>query len=172
MKLGLRGIAFLVIVLGCVGVVRNRPGTATVFAMAGESLGELQEQDKAPDSKPTVYIYRIKKFAGSALSPSVYCDDKELARIENGRYFVAKPDPGKHTLRMGDKQTGFEIDMKPGQTYYASVSIETGFWKGHGRLTLMQPEQGAFEVKKLKPLDSDKVKDRSLVVILEGSEQK
>ena len=92
--------------------------------------------------------------------------------MDNGRYFGVRLDPGKHTCRMGDKQTGFEIDAKPGQEYYAKVSLEAGFWKGHGRLTLVQPEQGAFELKKVKPLGADKVKDRTLVTVYEGGEQK
>ena len=130
------------------------------------------EQAAAQEAKATIYFYRTKQFAGSALEPSIYCDDKELARMDNGRYFGVSLDPGKHTCRMGDKQTGFELDMKAGQDYYARISIETGFWKGRGRLTLMQAEQGAFEVKKLKLLGADKVKNRTLVTIYEGSDKK
>jgi hypothetical protein len=126
----------------------------------------------AQDAKGTIYFYRTKKFAGSALEPSVYCDDKELARMDNGRYFGVKLDPGKHTCRMGDKQTGFELDVKAGQDYYARINLEMGVWKGHGRLTLLQAEQGAFEVKKLKLLGADKVKDKTLVTTYEGSDKK
>ena len=129
-------------------------------------------QTAPQDQKAVIYFYRIKQFSGSGLEPSVFCDDKELARMDNGRYFGVSLDPGKHTCRMGDKQTGFEIDAKPGQAYYAKVTLEAGFWKGHGRLTLMQNEQGAFELKKVKPLGADKVKDRTLVTVYEGGEQK
>jgi hypothetical protein len=123
------------------------------------------------DGNATLYFYRIKQFSGSALEPSVFCDEKDLARMDNGRYFGVTLAPGKHTCRMGDKQTGFELDVKPGQSYYAKVSLEVGFWKGHGRLTLIQPEQGAFELKKVKPLGADKVKDRTLVTVYEGSDK-
>ena len=91
--------------------------------------------------------------------------------MDNGRYFGVALTPGKHTCRMGDKQTGFEIDVKPGQNIYAKITIDVGFWKGRGRLTLIQPEQGAFELKKVKLLGADKVKDRALVTLYEGSEQ-
>ena len=99
----------------------------------------------------------------------MYCDDKELARMDNGRYFGVSLEPGKHTCRMGDKQTGFELDLNPGDVYYAKVTIDIGFLKGRGRLSLLQKEQGAFELKKVKPLGESKVKDRSLVTIHEGS---
>lgn len=139
-------------------------------------------QDPAPAATPTattvnsdkarIYFYRIKQFGGSALEPSVYCDEKELARMDNGRYFGVDLEPGKHTCRMGDKQTGFEIDMKQGEEYYAKITIDAGVFKGHGRLTLLQKEQGAFELKKVKPLGANKVTDKSLVTVYEGSEKK
>lgn len=127
------------------------------------------EPEKPRDSG-LIYFYRIKQYTGSALEPSVYCDDKELARMDNGRYFGVTLEPGKHICSMGDKQTGFEIDVKPGEQYYARVTIDVGFWKGRGRLTLMQKEQAGFELKKVKPLGADKVKNRSLVTVFEGSE--
>ena len=120
---------------------------------------------------PTIYFYRIKQFTGAGLEPSVFCDEKELARMDNGRYFGATLGPGKHVCRMGDKQTGFEIDVKDDQPFYAKVSIEAGFLKGHGRLTLIQAEQGGFELKKVKLLGASKVRNRELVTLYEGSEK-
>jgi hypothetical protein len=161
--------------------------TASVYTRAQEPSIPAQGQDStaavvatpasnttppAPqDANAVIYFYRIKQFAGSALEPSVFCDEKELARMDNGRYFGVALTPGKHTCRMGDKQTGFEIEAKPGQSFYAKITIDVGFLKGHGRLTLIQPEQGAFELKKVKLLGVDKVKDRALVTLHEGSEQ-
>ncbi len=50
--------------------------------------GAVFAQDPKPTESPTpIYFYRIKQFAGGGLEPSVYCDDKELARMDNGRYF-------------------------------------------------------------------------------------
>jgi len=119
-------------------------------------------QDK--DSQATVYIYRYKQFVGSALSPSVYCDENELARMDNGRFFVAKLAPGKHVFRSNDKQAGIDSELKAGQDYYIRVELATGFAKGHGRLVSVAPEQGSYEIKNLKPLGADKVKDAARVV--------
>lgn len=113
----------------------------------------------ATDSQATVYVYRYKQFVGSALAPSVFCDETELARMENGRFFVAKLAPGKHVFRSNDKQAGIEVELKPGQQYYIRVELATGFMKGHGRLLSVAPEQGSYEIKNLKPLDADKIKD-------------
>ena len=111
-----------------------------------------------------VYVYRHKQFAGSGLEPSVYLDETQVARMDNGRYFVIKVQPGKHTIRSNDKQSGVEMDLAAGKTYYIKVEIVAGFMKGHGRLLLMQPEQATYEVKKLVPLGADKIVNKELVV--------
>ena len=136
-------------------------------AIAQQPTADSQKTTVAKPSKTSVYVYRYKQFAGSALAPSVFCDEIELARMENGRYFTVKLDPGKHTFRSNDKQSGTELDMKAGQEYFLRVEIATGFAKGHGRLILMSPEQGGYELKssKLKPLDSNKVVNATLVSV-------
>jgi hypothetical protein len=77
---------------------------------------------------------------------------------------VAKLAPGKHVFRSNDKQAGIETDLKTGQNYYIRVELTTGFMKGHGRLVSVAPDQGSYEIKNLKPLGADKVKDGARVV--------
>ena len=136
-------------------------------AIAQESTADSQKTTDAKPSKATVYVYRYKQFVGSALAPSVFCDEVELARAENGRYFTVRLDPGKHDFHSNDKQSGTELDMKAGQEYFLRVEIATGLAKGHGRLVLMSAEQGSYEMKssKLKPLDSKKVVNTTLVLV-------
>jgi hypothetical protein len=138
-------------------------------AIAQEPTADSQKTTDAKASKSTVYVYRYKQFVGGALAPSVYCDETELARMENGRYFTVKLDPGKHNFRSNDKQSGTELDMKAEQEYFLRVEIAAGVMKGHGRLVLMSPEQGGYELKssKLKPLDSNKVVNATLVSVAE-----
>jgi hypothetical protein len=135
-------------------------------------LAVAQDQPVAPagadsGAKATVYVYRYKQFQGSALAPSVYCDDTALARMENGRYFSAKIEPGKHVFHSNDKQSGVELEVKAGEQYFLRVEIATGFMKGHGRLVLVPTEQGSYELKssKLKPLDASKVEDSTRVSV-------
>ena len=141
-----------------------------LLALAGTFLSAQTVTTPQSDAsaQPTVYIYRYKQFVGSALQPSVYCDEVQLARMENGRYFAVKLDPGKHTFRSNDQQSGVELDLKAGQEYFLRVEIATGMWKGHGRLVLTAPEQGRFEVKGLKPLDEGKVADKTRVSLEEA----
>src|SRR5688572_12358210 len=94
--------------------------------VAAPSPATAQTPAPTKTNKTRIYFYRVKQFAGSALEPSVYCDDKELARMDNGRYFAVDLEPGDHTCNMGDKQTGFAINAKAGEEYYAKVTIEMG----------------------------------------------
>jgi hypothetical protein len=89
--------------------------------------------------------------------------------MENGRYFAAKLEPGKHSFTSNDKQSGIDLDLKPGEEYFVRVEIAPGLAKGHGRLVLVPREQGGYELKsdKLKPLDANKVDDKQVVSVEE-----
>lgn len=153
-------------------IMKARVMYAIAFATLLSSLCLAQQAASQPDSavsnanaRSTVYVYRYKQFAGSALSPSVYCDDNELARMDNGKYFLVTLTPGQHVFRSNDKQAGINVDLKPGEKYYIRLEIAAGFMKGHGRLVSVAAEQGSYEIKKLKPLDNDKVKDTQHVTV-------
>ena len=163
-------LAYIFICLAASFCLAQDPPTQDPKPVASPDASVVKTTSEPEKPSGLIYFYRIKQYTGSALEPSVYCDDKELARMDNGRYFGVTLEPGKHICSMGDKQTGFEVDVKPGEQYYARVTIDMGFWKGRGRLTLMQKEQAAFELKKVKPLGADKVKNRSLVTVFEGHE--
>lgn len=114
---------------------------------------------ETPKDMGRVYIYRYKSFQGGALEPSIYCDEVQLARMDNGRFFVVDLPLGKHAFRSEDKQSAIELDLKPGQVSYIRMELAVGFWKGKGRLMMIMPEQGSAEVKKLQYLGADKIKD-------------
>ena len=54
--------------------------------------------------------------------------------------------PGSHRIYSTDKSTGMELNAKPGETYYVRVDIQVGFSKGHGGVTLVDPQEGKYEV--------------------------
>ena len=144
---------------------------ATLSATAQETSQTAPTQPASAQSKASVYIYRYKQFVGGALAPSVYCDGIQLARMENGRYFAVRVDPGNHTFRSNDPQSDVALDVKAGQEYFIRVDIATGVLKGHGRLTPTSLEQGRYELQssKLKPLDAGKVTDRPHVSVEEAN---
>ncbi|HVF50137.1 MAG TPA: DUF2846 domain-containing protein [Pyrinomonadaceae bacterium] len=129
-------------------------------AATTEPSGASQAEEKTV----TVYIYRPKKFVGSALEPSVFCDGVELGRMDNGRYIMLRLAPGTHRFHMTEKDKRVEETLKPGQVIYLRFRLEPGMWKGHGNLYLADEEEALKELKKLKPLAADKLKDKTMVV--------
>jgi hypothetical protein len=43
------------------------------------------------------------------------------------------------------------------------IDEATGFWKGHGRLTLVLPEQGTAEYKLQKPIEEDRKIEKEMI---------
>ena len=120
-------------------------------------------QDTKPaDIEARVYVYRYEQLYGKAIRPSLYCDEKEIARLQDGRYVALALKSGKHEFRSNDAQSRIDLDLKPGEHYYIRLDLATGLLKAHGRLMLMLPEQGQAEFKRLKPIDKSMVKDRTL----------
>jgi len=140
---------------------RFRLDGSTLVAVATEPATSTASAEEA-----TVFIYRPKKVVGSGLEPSVFVDQTELARMDNGRYFAIKVKPGKHIIRMTDDNKGYAIDMGPGQKYFFRIGIEAGMWKGHGKITLDDAERAIAEIKKLKFIDQDKIKAPTVVIEL------
>ena len=138
----------------------------SMLAQDGTTSPSSSDEKQSPAK---VYVYRYKQFVGGALAPSVYCDEVQLARMDNGRYFMATVAPGKHTFRSNDAQSGMDLELKAGHEYFLRVEIATGLMKGHGRLVVMPREQAGYELRssKLKPLDAAKVVDKDRVSVAE-----
>ncbi len=138
------------------------------FRVEGSSLVAIVTESPNPANAgdATVFIYRPSKMMGMALEPSVFVDDTELARMDNGRYFALKLKPGKHIIHMTEDKKGYAIDMGPGQTYFFRIGIEMGMMKGHGKITLDDADRASAEIKKLKFIGKDKIKASDVVIEL------
>lgn len=107
-------------------------------------------QESKATSNATICFYRAHRYEGAALKPSVYVDEIEIARLKNGQSVQVIIPPGVHKAYSNDKSTGIDLEAKPGQTYYVRVEIKTGAWKGHGAVTLVDPQEGKYEFSKEK----------------------
>jgi hypothetical protein len=107
-------------------------------------------QDQKQVSTATLCVYRPHRYVGAALKPSVYVDDIDVARLHNGDAVQVNLSPGSHKVYSNDKSTGVELDAKAGQTYFLRVDIAMGAWKGHGQITLIDPQEGKYEFSRQK----------------------
>ena len=124
------------------------PAAVTTHADASKS-DSVSTSDKPSTSveqaPATIYFYRPRRFQGSALKPSVFVDDARSGQLHNGDSIKVSVPPGNHRIYSTDKSTGVELNAKSGQTYYVRVDIQVGFWKGHGGVTLVDPQEGKYE---------------------------
>lgn len=134
-----------------------------LFAQTSEPVPATQPAASAdtPQSSAIVF-YRPKRFVGSGLTPSVYVNGEQVARLDNGRFFVLHLEPGKYKLSSSMKHDPLEIEIKAGKLEFMEMVILTGNWRGGGRLIPTGESDGREALKKLKPLDkkwvtSDKV---------------
>jgi hypothetical protein len=102
-----------------------------------------------------VTIYRVKKFTGSALKPSIYADGRQVARLQNGCYFTINLLPGHHVFGSTAKGADLELDIKAGEKHYIEMVILPGTWRGGGRLVPVSEEDAKAAIKKLKPSDHE-----------------
>lgn len=158
-------------------LVLTFPGLASSQTSAGAAQSASAQQAAASMPTPSsaqasisaadagcLRVYRQRRYAGSALAPSIYVDDAQIARVGNGRRVAIRLAPGPHTIRSDDKSSAISLDVKAGQDYFVRVEEATGFWKGHGKLTLVLPEQGSAEYKLEKPLEEDRKVAKDLIV--------
>ena len=141
-----------------------------VLAMVEASAPAKEAGTVEPNAKPAgslesahLRVYRQHRFSGSALAPSIYVDDVQVARMGNGRRCSIRLSLGAHTIRSDDKSSAISIEAKGGQEYFVRVDEETGFWKGHGKLTMLPIEQGGPEYKLQKPVEEDRKITRDMI---------
>src|SRR6267378_3538849 len=128
-----------------------------------------QEQNatnpSAAGAKGTIYVYRLRLTAGTFNKPSIYVDEKEIARIRNGRFFIVNVDPGRHVIRSEHKTAVVTLDVNPGQAYYIRVAWEATAHTARAATTLVPPEQGWAEIGQTESSDPSDIKDHELAVI-------
>jgi glucose/arabinose dehydrogenase len=119
---------------------------------------------QADAGKAVVIVYRPGKFTGKALEPSVYCDGKEVARMDNDRYFVLLLEPGEHRIHMTQDNKRVDLKLGAGEVAFVRIRIVMGMMKGRGEPSLADEADAAKDLKKMEPLGADKVKDSALAV--------
>jgi len=109
-----------------------------------------------------VYVYREGRFVGSALNIDVLYDGAPLVKIPDGSYYAGLFSPGEHTFEVYDRKSGAKLNLEAGKSYFFRVEIVPGVFKGGARMTLIQPEQGSFEVTKLKEVDDTFIRHKTI----------
>lgn len=132
-----------------------------------QSFG-TQLTKQATENKVTVYVYKTphQRTLGR-VAPPVYCDEQLLAKLDGGRYFIVKLYPGTHSFRSKNKKDGgVEIELRLGQEYFLRMETRSGVQVNAPRISVVPSEEGRYDVKQMKYVKDDDIKDRSRVVIM------
>lgn len=145
--------------------------TVITFLQPVES--QVNQQD-SESSKVTVHVYKTphQRTLGR-VAPPVYCDEQLLAKLDGGRYFIVKLDPGTHSFRSKNKKDGgVEIELKPGQEYFLRMETRSGVQVNAPRISVVPNEEGRYDVKQMKYVNDGDIKDRSKVITPSKQEKK
>jgi hypothetical protein len=123
-----------------------------ILAMVNAPSGKPAPAANASSDVVLLHVYRQKRGINSTFMPSLFVDDKQIARVSNGSRFTIKVSAGAHNIRSDDNSSAISLDAKAGQEYYIRVDEIVGL-KARGKLTMMTPEQGGPEYKLEKPLE-------------------
>ena len=129
----------------------------SLFSFAQQSDSKAQvENVSAPAAQSqtaTIIFYRPGAFYGKALHPSIYVDGQEIGRLKSGKYIAYQTTPGKHLLTSSKKDTAVEVTASHDQPQYVEMMIQTGTWRGAGRLVPVPADEGKQKSDKLKQED-------------------
>lgn len=114
---------------------------------------------KPAEGMSTCYFYRPRLSRGSAVRIGIFVDGTMAVNMVNGRWTSIQLPAGHHVIKPKDDQSGIEIEMEPGQSYYvrSGWGEEGLFHAAHKNIMLMMKEQANYEIKQLKPLDDKDV---------------
>jgi len=119
----------------------------------------------ATGAKATIYVYRLREMAGLLNKPSIYVDEKEIARVRNGRFFVVNLDPGQHVIHSQHKPAIVSLHVNPGQVYYIRVAWEFTSQGDRAATTLIPLERGWAEMSQTEPSNPSDIKDHELASV-------
>jgi tetratricopeptide (TPR) repeat protein len=116
------------------------------------------EQPPPASSVPgtAIEIYRPGRFMCKDEYIPVIIDDKEVGRIQSGRFLTARVVPGTHTVR-GDQTPPVQVGVKTDQVAFVRFRYDhIGGWCQHDGVgvAVMTPDDAQRELAGLKPSDA------------------
>jgi hypothetical protein len=97
-------------------------------------------------NKAEITFFRPWKYVGSARTPSLYIDGKQILRMDNGRYYTIELTAGEHVLQTAIKKYApITVKLNPGDHLYFWMAANLGPWPA---------DLAQEKIRKLKPLDA------------------
>jgi hypothetical protein len=124
-------------------------GTVAISGLAQSQTAQIANT-RTGQVKATIIFYRPGAFYGKALKPSIYVDGNDIGRLKSGKYISYQTTVGKHSLASSKKDTVIEVEITSDQPQYVEMLIQSGTWRGAGRLIPVPGEEGKRKAEQLK----------------------
>ncbi|NOR57645.1 MAG: DUF2846 domain-containing protein [Sulfurimonas sp.] len=118
----------------------------------GNSAGILNAM--VPKDSSYIYVYRESAFRGMATAWPMKMNNKEIAKLKNGAYFLVKTNPGKKSLIPAStvfsiEDKAFDFNAKAGSAYFLKHGSSSVF----SSVVTLFPEDSDMVRKKLASYD-------------------
>ena len=123
------------------------------------------EREGSSESAPptTLYVYRKKGEGAKSEEPPVFCNGREIARMDNGRFIKVLLAPGTYMFESDDtKKPPVTLQLRSGETNY--LEMKASKYKGLGHLRPSDEESATEEIGKMKPLANKFIFDSERIV--------
>lgn len=98
-----------------------------------------------------VIFFRPGSLMGAALGCTVHEDDREVARLGSGKFYVIDAAPGKHLyFTKGEATDKLNLEVEDGETYFVKCNIGLGIVAGRANLSPSDRDTFAKKAKGLK----------------------
>lgn len=116
------------------------------------------------ENKAIVYIYR-RSAKSSRVSPTVVLDGKKLAKLDEGRYFLVKLEPGDYSFTTESKTSKpIPLSVAAGKTYYLRLDTTRIVYTVKSHLILEAAEDAEREMESIRPINANDIIDRRRVL--------
>jgi hypothetical protein len=101
-----------------------------------------------------VYSYRDAAFVGGGVRYTVNAGAEPIVKLVPGGYYGYLAEPVETEFSAKTEATSsITVDLEPGETYYLKGDVGVGLLVGRPELTLVNPLQGAGEIRACKLLE-------------------
>jgi len=133
-----------------VAIAADGPAITTKSGTLGEPASGMGQ----------VVFFRPGSLMGAALGCTVHEDDKELARLGSGKYYVVSATPGKHLyFTKGEATDKLNLEVEADETYFVKCNIGMGIAAGRANLSPSDRDTFAKKAKGLTMWAGAKDKD-------------
>jgi tetratricopeptide (TPR) repeat protein len=115
-----------------------------------------------------IHIFRPSHFVASLATWDITVDDRQTAKLGNGRHFTVKVPAGRHTVYTEMGKQPVSIDVAPDGHYYVQTELISQLFSAYVALTIIPGQKGQQDFNGTRPIEPERIYDHERVVEAAG----